>query len=194
MIIDENKKKILDDKFAECDNYNNDIKEMINKLDIKICNKRFNPHTNINNISVMYDVMDDIQEWKTEMGKIYKEALKYKEMTELLEATINELYNNEEKQKLISDELKKAITEHGFKNIDEKKAWINKEINKEFDINEYLSKSNKHGIKAQYKLKQVDNMSNVIEGQEDKYSRKISLLHEEIALGLLKPNDSKGVI
>jgi hypothetical protein len=40
----------------------------------------------------------------------------------------------------------------------------------------------------------IDNISNVIEGQEDKYSRKISLLHEEIQLGLLKTDDPKGNI
>jgi hypothetical protein len=195
MNIDKETLEILSkDKFPKCDEYNININNMIDMLNSEICNKRFNPHVNINNIYEMYDTMDDIQEWKTDLGKIYHEALKYKEMSELIEATINGMYLDAEKKMLIGEELKKAVDDKKFKNIDEKKAWINEQINKEVDINDIINKSNKHLIKASSKLKQIDNIKNVIEGQEDKYSRKISLLHEEIQLGLLKTDDPKGDI
>jgi hypothetical protein len=160
------------------------IKTMLDNLEKKVSNQRFNPHSN--NTMMIYNIMDNIQDWQDEMGKIFKEALKYKEASELLAATISSIYDEELKTYLISEELATAIKVNGFKNKEQYEAWSYKKINDSCGIGEYIKFYKDHIIKSDYTLKQVENMSDIIEKQDAKVSRKISIMHEEVGMGVLK--------
>ena len=175
--------------FDEYGDFKKNIETMTNNLDNKVCSKNFNPHNN--NTTLIYDIMDDIQTWQSDMGKIFKKCLQYKEASELFEATIGYIFNELEKNMLISPELKNATEIQKFKNIDEKKAWISMELNKKYDIGKYIRYANKHKIQSEYILKQAQKISDVIESQDAKISRKISMIHEEMQMGILKAPEVK---
>lgn len=192
MAIDRVQLDAIKKQFMDC-NVNEDIiNAMLNKLNEKIFNKKFNPHKN--NTMLIYDIMDDVQGWQDDMGKIFKEALKYKEVSELLQATITSIYSEEEGQYYISDTFKNAVRDNNFKNGDEKKAWIFNQLNKSCNIGEDIKFAKEHVIKSEYALKKAQNMSDIIEKQDNKVSRKISMIHEEVVMGVLTGAEVKDVM
>ena len=175
----------IKEQFVKLGDFEKEIDGMVDAIQIKIKNMKFNPKTN--NINETYDIMDDIQDWQAEIGKILIRALDYEEATELLEATVNSIYDNEEKSFLISDILRS----NGFKNIDEKKAWINKQLDDASGINDFIKFMNKQRIKSEYALKRVNVLSDVVEKQDNKLSRKISVMNIQSQKGMLGSGDNK---
>lgn len=189
MSVDRVQLDVIRKQFTDINIDENKINDSIDKLGKKISNRRFNPHSN--NTMMIYDIMDDVQDWQDDMSKIFKDALKYKEASELLQATITSIYIEEEGQYFISEDFKNAVRDNNFKNAEEKKAWIFDKINKSCNIGEDIKFAKEHMIKSEYAFKKVQNMNDIIEKQDNKVSRKISMIHEEIIMGVLKGVDVK---
>jgi hypothetical protein len=151
---------------------------------------KFDPRKN--NINEIYDIMDTIQDWQSDIGKILIKALDYEEATELLEATVISINEGMEKELLIGEDLKTESVKKGFKNKEEKIAWVFNKINDNCGINDIIKYMNKQRIKSKYALKRVNIISDIVEKQDFKLSRKVSVMGIQSQKGTLGNGGENG--
>lgn len=152
------------------------IKESLDEFEKSVINFEYNPNTRA--ISVIYDIMDDIQKFQIKLRELKTEALKEELMIELC---YNEAKNQYENR---YNELLLEIKDNKFNNIKEKESYVKNTIVKE-EVFEFFNFFENKKLKIKNILKRVDILLDNFDRIDNKVSRKITLMQIQKDLGTL---------
>lgn len=177
-MTDKEKLEEIKNKYDENENKQAEIDIELNEVESMVVSKKFNPSNE--DILDIYDIMDEVSSWQLKLLKTHKKAIRYEMSAELLGKTFEKVNNDLYCTFLLSKELKDEV----LKNIDEKKAWINKKLNED-GILTLLTYAEKQKIRAKKTLKQVELVADVISSLSEQVSRKVSVMQLQSGLGML---------
>src|SRR5271157_1961875 len=166
------------------ENKQKEIEKELLEIEVKIINKKFNPKDN--NIMEIYDIMDNISDWKIQLSKVLKKSIRYEMSAELLGKTFEKVNNDIFADLLLSEELKSKA----LKNADEKKAWVSQKMN-ENGMLDYSMYAEKQKIKSKNTFKQIMVVADVVKELDEKNSRKVSVMQVQQQLGQLGTGTNK---
>ena len=155
------------------------IKEDFEKIENDFTVYKFNPDNR--SLSALHDILDNIQDIQTQLGKLKAKALKEEARCELCFYDCKDVYDER-----YDDELNELKGNETFKNAGEKTSHVKKLLrNEENNIEAYVKYFEKKKIKIKSILKRIETYIKVVDEMDDKSSRKISLMNLQRELGTL---------
>lgn len=154
------------------------IEKEIDGIDDKIAHKRFNPDTI--SLSTLHDIMDDIQEIRSNLGKLMKKLLRQKLHIAAYLYKVSAIYNIKYEELFVSNSSSKE--EKVLKQTVEfktRKQLRDEEIEKYKNLGEFKE------LKVKGHLEELNAHIKTIEELDETCSRKITLMQLQRELGTL---------
>jgi hypothetical protein len=161
----------------EAENELKKLKKEFEDIEHDFAVQKFNPDSR--SISLLYDILDSIQEMQSRIGRLKIKVLKEETRCDLCYYDCKNIYDEE-----YDKEINAIKGNNEFKNVSEKQSYT-KNVLRDKNIENYIIYFEKKKMKIKNFIKEIDVLLKVVDEMDDKSSRKISLMQLQKELGVL---------